>query len=59
MQIRHLLALATFVLLTSPFTVAQDDGVQDDGATHKEIAPLKFEIGPGGKIETMSMDSQG
>ena len=29
------------------------------GPTHEEIAPIKFEIGPGGKIETMAMTADG
>ncbi len=27
--------------------------------THREVAPIQFEIGPNGKIETMAMDSRG
>lgn len=30
-----------------------------DEPTHKEVEPIRFEIGPSGKIETMAMDSKG
>ena len=35
------------------------NGADLDEPTHAEVKPIRFDIGPNGKIETMAMDAKG
>jgi len=51
--------LACLTMLSIPLSLYADDADVSDEPTHEEIAPIRFEIGPNGKIETMAMDREG